>query len=91
MTVCFLPSSNGSDNWATISASADFGTINAQAVTNVGSMTLQGKVVSTPTCLGLPFAYESDAVTNFDYIMSFKMTNALFKAGCKIWIYGVWS
>ena len=54
-------------------------------------MTLQGKVVSTPTCLGLPFAYESDAVTNFDYIMSFKMTNALFKAGCKIWIYGVWS
>lgn len=91
VTVCFLPLSNGSDKWATISASADFGTINAQAITNVSSMMLQGQVVSTPICLGLPFAYESDAVTNFDYIMNFKMTSALFKAGCKIWIYGVWA
>lgn len=91
VTVCFLASPQGSDKWAAISASADFGTINAQAMTNVGGMTLQGQVVSTPICLGLPFAFESDAVTDFDYIMSFKMTSALFKAGCKVWIYGVWA
>lgn len=91
VTACFLPSPNGSDKWAAISASADFGTINTQSITNVGSMTLQGQVVSTPICLGLPFAQERDAVTDFDYIMSFKMTSALFKAGCKIWIYGVWA
>ena len=91
VTACFLPSPNGSDKWAAISASADFGTINAQAMTNIGGMMLQGQVVSTPICLGLPFAFESDAVTDFDYIMSFKMTSALFKAGCKVWIYGVWA
>lgn len=91
VTACFLPSPNGSDKWAAISASADFGTINMQSITNVGSMSLQGQVVATPICLGLPFAQERDAVTDFDYIMSFKMTSALFKAGCKIWIYGVWA
>lgn len=91
VTACFLPSPNGSDKLAAISASADFGTINAQSITNVGGMSLQGQVVSTPICLGLPFAQERDAVTDFDYIMSFKMTSALFKAGCKIWIYGVWA
>lgn len=91
VTACFLPSPNGSDKWAAISASADFGTINVQSITNVGSMSLQGQVVSTPICLGLPFAQERDAVTDFDYIMSFKMTSALFKAGCKVWIYGVWA
>lgn len=91
VTACFLPSPNGSDKWAAISASADFGTINTQSITNVGNMSLQGQVVSTPTCLGLPFAQGRDAVTDFDYIMNFKMTSALFKAGCKIWIYGVWA
>lgn len=91
VTACFLPSPNGSDKWAAISASVDFGTINTQSITNVGGMSLQGQVVSTPTCLGLPFVQERDAVTDFDYIMSFKMTRALFKAGCKILIYGVWS
>lgn len=91
VTACFLPSPNGSDKWAAISASVDFGTINAQSITNVGGMSLQGQVVSTPICLGLPFVQERDAVTDFDYIMSFKMTSALFKAGCKILIYGVWS
>ena len=91
VTACFLPSPNGSDKWAAISASVDFGTINTQSITNAGGMALQGQVVSTPTCLGLPFAQERDAVTDFDYIMSFKMTSALLKAGCKIWIYGVWA
>ena len=91
VTACFLPSPNGSDKWAAISASADFGTINAQSITNVGGMSLQGQVVSTPICLGLPFVQERDAVTDFDYIMGFRMTSALFKAGCKIWIYGVWA
>ena len=91
VTACFLPPPNGSDKWAAISASVDFGTINTQSITNAGDMTLQGQVVSTPICLGLPFAQERDAVTDFDYIMSFKMTSALLKAGCKIWIYGVWA
>lgn len=91
VTACFLPQPNGSDKWAAISASADFGTINTQSITNAGGMALQGQVVSTPICLGLPFVQERDAVTDFDYIMSFKMTSALLKAGCKIWIYGVWS
>lgn len=91
VTACFLPSPNGRDKWAAITASADFGTINTQSITNVGGMSFQGQVVSTPICLGLPFAQERDAVTDFDYIMSFKMTSALFKAGCKIWIYGVWA
>lgn len=89
VTACFLPSPNGSDKWAAISASVDFGTINTQSITNAGGMALQGQVVSTPICLGLPFAHERDAVTDFDYIMSFKMTSALLKAGCKVWIYGV--
>lgn len=91
VAACFLPSPNGSDKLAAISASVDFGTINTQSITNVGGMTLQGQVVSTPICLGLPFAQEGDAVTDFDYIMSFRMTSALLKAGCKIWIYGVWA
>lgn len=91
VTACFLPPPNGSDKWAAISASADFGTINAQSITSVGGMSLQGQVVSTPICLGLPFVQERDAVTDFDYIMGFRMTSALFKAGCKIWIYGVWA
>lgn len=91
VAACFLPSPNGSDKWAAISASVDFGTVNAQSITSVGGMSLQGQVVSTPICLGLPLAQERDAVTDFDYIMSFKMTSALLKAGCKIWIYGVWA
>ena len=91
LAVCYLPVPNDSDKWATISASVDFGTIKALALTNVGSMWLQGQIVTTPNCVGLPLVHKADAVTDFDYIKSFKMTSALLKAGCKIWIYGVWA
>lgn len=91
VTICYLPVPNGGDRWAEISASAVFGTINALAVTNVNSKYLQGQVVSTPDSIGIPLMKESDAAPNFDYISSFAMSNALLKAGCKIWIYGVWS
>lgn len=91
VTACYLPVPNGGDRWAEISASAVFGTINALAITNVNSTNLQGQVVSTPDSIGIPFIKESDAAPNFDYISSFAMSNALLKAGCKIWIYGVWS
>lgn len=91
VTICYLPAPNGGDRWAEISASAVFGTINALAVTNVNSKNLQGQVVSTPDCIGIPLMKESDAAPNYDYISSFAMSNALLKAGCEIWIYGVWS
>lgn len=91
VTICYLPVPGSGDRLAAISASAVFGTINALAVTNVGSKSLQGQVVSTPDSVGIPLIKESDAVPNFDYISSFAMSNALFKAGCKICIYGVWA
>lgn len=91
VTICYLPVPGSGDRFAAISASAVFGTINALAVTNVGSKNLQGQVVSTPDSVGIPLIKESDAVPNFDYISSFAMSNALFKAGCKICIYGVWA
>ena len=91
VTTCYLPVPKGGDRWAEISASAVFGTINALAITNVNSTNLQGQVVSTPDSIGIPYTKGSDAAPNFDYISSFAMSNALFKAGCKIWIYGVWS
>lgn len=91
VTICYLPVPGSGDRLAAISASAVFGTINALAVTNVGSKSLQGQVVSTPDSVGIPLIKESDAVPNFDYISSFEMSNALFKAGCKICIYGVWA
>lgn len=91
VTICYLPTPGSGDRLAAISASAVFGTINSLAVTNVGSKSLQGQVVSTPDSVGIPLMKESDAVPNFDYISSFAMSNALFKAGCKILIYGVWS
>lgn len=91
VTICYLPVPGSGDRFAAISASAVFGTINALAVTNVGSKSLQGQVVSTPDSVGIPLIKESDAVPNFDYISSFAMSNALFKAGCKICIYGVWA
>ena len=92
VTICYLPSPGSGDRLAAISASAVFGTINSLAVTNVGSTSLQGQVVSTPESVaGIPLTKGSDAAPNFDYISSFAMSNALFKAGCEIWIYGVWS
>lgn len=91
VTICYLPAPGSGDRLAAISASAVFGTINALAVTNVNSTNLQGQVVSTPDSIGIPLMKESDAALNFDYISSFAMSNALLKAGCKIWIYGVWS
>ena len=91
VTICYLPAPGSGDRLAAISASAVFGTINALAVTNVGSTSLQGQVVSTPDSVGIPLVKESDAAPSFDYISSFAMSNALFKAGCKIRIYGVWA
>jgi hypothetical protein len=91
VTICFLPAPGSGDRSAAISASAVFGTINSLAVTNVGSTYLQGQVVSTPDSVGIPLMKESDAAPNFDYISSFRMSNAMFKAGCKVLIYGVWA
>lgn len=91
VTICYLPAPGSGDRLAAISASAVFGTINSLAVTNVGSTNLQGQVVSTPDSVGIPLTKESDAVPNFDYISSFAMSNAMFKAGCKVLIYGVWA
>lgn len=91
VTICYLPAPGSGDRLAAISASAVFGTINSLAVTNVGSTNLQGQVVSTPDSVGIPLMKESDAVPNFDYISSFAMSNAMFKAGCKVLIYGVWA
>lgn len=91
VTICYLPAPGSGDRLAAISASAVFGTINSLAVTNVGSTNLQGQVVSTPDCVGIPLTKGSDAVPNFDYISSFAMSNAMFKAGCKVLIYGVWA
>lgn len=91
VTICYLPAPGSGDRLAAISASAVFGTINALAVTNVGSTNLQRQVVSTPDSVGIPLTKESDAVPNFDYISYFAMGNAMFKAGCKVLIYGVWA
>lgn len=91
VTICYLPATGSGDRLAAISSSAVFGTINSLAVTNVGSTSLQGQVVSTPYSVGIPLIEESDASPSFDYISSFAMSNAMFKAGCKVLIYGVWA
>ena len=91
VTICYLPATGSGDRLAAISSSAVFGTINSLAVTNVGSTSLQGQVVSTPDSVGIPLIEESDASPSFDYISSFAMSNAMFKAGCKVLIYGVWA
>ena len=91
VTICYLPATGSGDRLAAISSSAVFGTINSLAVTNVASTGLQGQVVSTPYSVGIPLIEESDAAPSFDYISSFAMSNAMFKAGCKIRIYGVWA